>query len=132
MDVNRERLNREMEDRRYALGMRTWRALSERAGIAYETLRALRAGSNPSGATVRDLETALQWEHGSIDAVLAGGDPTPIESETDSTDDDLSVSEKFDKVWAELEYLTEEVKRLRERDRRVSEPTPGDRDLDTG
>lgn len=128
-DVNRERLNRHMEDRRYELGMRTWRALSDRAGIAYETLRALRAGSNPSDATVRDLETALKWERGSIDAILAGGQPTPrVDRHVDlhdsgraeddlSADRELSVQEQLRMVTEELRELRAEVKALRERDR---------------
>lgn len=117
-DVNRERLNRHMEDRRYELGMRTWRALSERAGIAYETLRALRAGSNPSDATVRDLETALRWERGSIDAILAGGEPTPradrhVELRDPGRAED-SVAVDREPTVAELAAEVERMKRANE------------------
>ena len=72
-----QRLDELMRDRRFALGIRTWRALSERAGISYETLRAVRAGGNPGDATADGLERALRWKPGSIRAVLAGGEPTP-------------------------------------------------------
>jgi hypothetical protein len=115
-DSNRERLNRHMEDRRYELGMRTWRALSDRAGIAYETLRALRAGSNPSDATVRDLETALRWERGSIDAILAGGEPTPrVERHVGLRDSARAEDDLADRppTRQELEEITAEIRRLR-------------------
>ena len=71
-----QRLDELMRDRRFVLGMRTWRALSERAGISYETLRAVRAGGNPGEATADGLERALRWQPGSIRAILAGGEPT--------------------------------------------------------
>jgi transcriptional regulator with XRE-family HTH domain len=67
-----------MEERRQALGM-TWAEVASEAKITVETLRAIRRGNNqPSTLTKRGLERALQWQTGSIQAVLAGGDPSPV------------------------------------------------------
>jgi hypothetical protein len=72
------RLDEAMRLRRLTLGMKTWRELAQAAGISYETLRALRNGEGrPADATVHGLERALQWEAGSIEGILAGGDPRP-------------------------------------------------------
>lgn len=73
-----ERLSEYMAARRLALGMKTWRDLSARAEISYETLRALRAGGRPSEATTHQLERALQWEPGSVRTIITGGEPTPL------------------------------------------------------
>jgi transcriptional regulator with XRE-family HTH domain len=66
-----------MDERRQALGM-TWAEVASDAKITVETLRAVRRGNNqPSALTKRGLERALQWQSGSIDQLLKGGDPTP-------------------------------------------------------
>ncbi|MEH0564689.1 helix-turn-helix domain-containing protein [Streptomyces scabiei] len=49
-----------------------------RAGVSDETLMKIRKGASARSSTYRKLETALQWEHGSIATVLAGGKPTPL------------------------------------------------------
>ncbi|MEU7831297.1 hypothetical protein [Nonomuraea sp. NPDC049129] len=67
-----------MEERRQALGM-TWAKVASEAEITVETLRAIRRFKNePSTLTKRGLERALHWKPDSIDAVLAGRDPTPL------------------------------------------------------
>lgn len=67
-----------MEERRQALGM-TWAKVASEANITVETLRAIRRLKNePSTLTKRGLERALHWKPDSIDAVLAGRDPTPL------------------------------------------------------
>jgi|SRR5690606_7104785 len=72
-----ERLAQAIEARRGELGL-SLREVAERAGITGETLRAVRRGSNePSQLTKRGIERALRWAPGSVDAILAGGDPTP-------------------------------------------------------
>jgi len=70
-----ERLDEAMNGRRLDLGM-TWGELAVTAKIAEVTLRAIRRGANlPTSLTKRRLEDALEWEHGSIEAILAGGEP---------------------------------------------------------
>ncbi|MEU8040958.1 hypothetical protein [Streptosporangium sp. NPDC049078] len=74
---NHKRLASAMSARREELHM-TWVKVAESAGITTETLRAIRHGDNsPSTLTKRGIEAALQWEPGSIDMVLSGGEPTP-------------------------------------------------------
>lgn len=74
-----KRLDEAMTRRRLDLGMKTWRDLAQAAGIAYETLRALRkAEGGTAEGTVHGVERALQWQVGSIERILKGGSPLPI------------------------------------------------------
>lgn len=77
---NRKRLGQAVVARRIELGMRTTKALSEEASLTPRMLGDLENGrrDNFSGGTKAQIERALQWKPGSIDATLAGGDPTPI------------------------------------------------------
>lgn len=76
-----ERLDAVMEDCRLDLGM-SWRDLANKAGLSYEGLRAVRRGDRrPNALTKRRLEDALNWAHGSIDAILDGAGPTPAEDQ---------------------------------------------------
>lgn len=60
----------------------TWEALADKAGFSSNHLRRIRRGDYwPSELSARDIERALRWEHGSIDAIAAGGDPTPAQPE---------------------------------------------------
>lgn len=75
-----ERLDAAMDARRLDLGL-TWQEVAQAASISPATLRAMRAGTNmPSALTRRRLEDALRWERGSIQAILDGGDPTPVDA----------------------------------------------------
>jgi transcriptional regulator with XRE-family HTH domain len=67
-----------MDQRRRDLRL-TWDQVASQAGIHRETLRQIRIGKGdirPLSAT--GIEDALQWEHGSIDNILAGREPTTI------------------------------------------------------
>jgi transcriptional regulator with XRE-family HTH domain len=73
-----ESLGVAVRDRRTALGM-TQSEVSERGGPSVETLRAIennRAG-RLSPRMRRALERVLEWESGSLDAILAGDVATP-------------------------------------------------------
>ena len=91
--------------------------LSARAGISYETLRALRAGSNPSEHTERALEDALQWTHGSVRAVLNGDDPATAESRSpmDQAEADATHSER------KARELVDRIQRLNQREQAAVE-----------
>lgn len=79
----RERLSTLMEDRRLALGL-SWREVAQRADLAYETVRALRTGDGGvQSLTAANLDRALQWQTGSVERILAGGDPLPMERAED-------------------------------------------------
>lgn len=105
MSTRHHRLNELMQARRLELGMKTWRALATEAGISYETLRALRSGENITSGSAHSLEGALQWEPGSIDLILDGGDPTP-RGETASPREKLR--REVSALEAELEALLAE------------------------
>lgn len=78
-----EHLEAHMNLRRLELRL-TWAEVADRAGISRDTLHRVRRGKDPN---VRDLtkagiENSLGWSPGSVDAVLAGGEPTPVEEWT--------------------------------------------------
>lgn len=65
-----------MDERRAELGL-TWTEVARRAGLTPEALRLIRTKSTDLQRSTKDgIERALLWEPGSVDAVLAGGDPT--------------------------------------------------------
>jgi hypothetical protein len=74
MDITRAArtaLEQAMNAKRLDLGI-TWREVSVRAGVAYETVRNLRAG--PSGVdqlTLRKLDKALGWDGGHLEKIAA-------------------------------------------------------------
>lgn len=77
-----------IQRRRVELRM-SWRDVSTAAGMSYEGLRAIRKGDrHPNPVTKGRIEDALQWSPGSVDAVLAGGGPTPEQSERPDYDVD--------------------------------------------
>lgn len=63
-----------MEERRLELNLE-WRDVAKHGELSYETLRALRRSGKASALSKRRIETALLWLPGSVDAVLAGGEP---------------------------------------------------------
>lgn len=78
-----ERLNEAMNRRRLELRM-NWRQVSEAADVSYEGLRSIRRGDyRPTELTARGIDEALQWEPGSVLAILDGGDATPIKAHAD-------------------------------------------------
>lgn len=67
-----------MEQRRVELRM-SWRDVTKAAEMSYEGLRAIRRGErHPTAVTKGRIEDALEWSAGSIDAIIAGGEPTPM------------------------------------------------------
>jgi hypothetical protein len=71
------RLARLVQARRVTLGMLTQGALSEATGISSRTIGRLERVGEIGPNAARRVEVALGWAPGSIDDVLAGGDPTP-------------------------------------------------------
>lgn len=75
--AERTRLADEMDRRRIALSLR-WEHIAEKARISTTHLRKFRRGdAGASDVVLAALEDALQWERGSIAAILDGGQPTP-------------------------------------------------------
>ncbi|MGH3095120.1 MAG: helix-turn-helix domain-containing protein [Streptosporangiales bacterium] len=125
-----ERLDQSIEQRRLELGL-DWKDLAASVGIADVTLRNIRRGRNaPSVLNKYRLEDALGWKHGSVDAILDGGDPTDANAVSDSSRDaprqlsPAEVSRRIDETIAMLQDL----KRVTERDETQSQPEePRDR-----
>lgn len=75
-----------MDGRRKELGLR-WADVAERGGITTQTLRGIRAGTRqPRGLTRAAIERALDWEPGSVDAILAGDKPTSVTQPVEGAD----------------------------------------------
>ena len=79
-EAPRRRLARLMDERRDELEL-LWNDVAKLAGLTREGLRTVRVGNrNIKPETRRGIERALQWERGSVRAILSGGEPTPLES----------------------------------------------------
>lgn len=76
-----KRLGRAVEERRLsaALHFATQDQLAALAGVSRRTLTTLETGGRVRRATLTRIEHALDWAPGSVDALLSGGDPTPVE-----------------------------------------------------
>jgi hypothetical protein len=75
----RQRLARLMDERREELGLH-WNEVAEDAGITKEGLRSVRFEVRQiRPKTKRGLERALDWDAGSFDRILEGGDPVTTE-----------------------------------------------------
>lgn len=88
-----ERLDRAMNERRLQLRPRlNWRQVAEAANISYTALRAIRRGAyRPAELTALALDEALQWGHGSVYALLDGGEPMPLSLEEGDAAEDPRV-----------------------------------------
>lgn len=80
VDDRRGRLGQRVRERRMELGLSSPVA-ADRAGINRDTWRNLEAGTRAiRDYNHRPIERALNWQAGSIDAILAGGEPILAES----------------------------------------------------
>ena len=71
------RLSDLIEQRRLELGLR-WKQVAKAGGISYESIRAIRSGTaDMRSLTGHGIETGLRWEPGSVERILAGGEPGP-------------------------------------------------------
>lgn len=73
-----KRLGSLIIDRRVALGMKTSKSLAEAAGVTPRLIGDLENGrrSSYAAATKAAIEQALQWQAGTVESILAGGQPT--------------------------------------------------------
>ncbi|MEU2992548.1 hypothetical protein ABZ772_19670 [Streptomyces griseoincarnatus] len=72
------RLARHIEHRISELGLE-YAEVARHAEFSIEVLRKMRHGTKARGSTYRKLERALQWDQGSVAAILAGREPIPLE-----------------------------------------------------
>ncbi|MER6834289.1 hypothetical protein ABT320_09855 [Streptomyces cellulosae] len=81
----RTRLAQYIERRIAALALE-YAEVCRRADISDETLGKIRKGMKARGSTYLKLERALEWEQGSIAAILEGGEPT-LRADSERSDD---------------------------------------------
>jgi hypothetical protein len=120
----RARLAELMDQRRRELQPKlTWDQVALKAGIHRETLRQIRNGTSTDirPLSAAGIEDALGWKHGSIDAILAGGEPTPIgEAEPDRFSEGIATAN------AVLDAVEQDPK-LRDRLRKILSAGSGHR-----
>lgn len=81
-DNPRTRLGDAMDQRRAHLRMQ-WNDVADKAEISVAHLRRVRNGTqalNP--VLMAAIDDALQWQRGSVQAILDGGEPIPLKSTT--------------------------------------------------
>lgn len=89
----------------------SWRDVSRVAGMSYEGLRAIRRGDRqPTAMTKARLEDALRWAGGSVDAILAGGEPAEAthRDALGAPEPELETDEERE-IW-QLRNLSEETR----------------------
>jgi transcriptional regulator with XRE-family HTH domain len=103
-----ERLDLAMTKRSLDVKKR-WVQIAKEAGVSTAALGAIRRGEyRPSPHTARGIEDALEWEPGSIDAILAGGQPKPKRTPDESI---RSLQKSTQELRATLERLRAEIRR---------------------
>lgn len=76
------RLAEKLNDRRIALRLQ-WQEVADRAGISAAHLRNVRNGQGALGDLAEaNLEDALRWKRGSVNAILQGGEPVEVAAVT--------------------------------------------------
>ncbi len=93
----------------------TWKQVSDKAGLSPQGLRDVRAGEGAiRPLTKRGLEDALEWAPGSVDAVLAGGEPSSASDGLQRVDENLDEKAR---ILGEIDDL---LKRATPRQSRVA------------
>lgn len=99
------RLSEAMEKRRLELRMK-WTQVAERADLSQAGLGAIRRGErSPSPLTRARIEHALQWAPGSVDAIMAGGEPANAAQASDVSDVVRELLVERARLTASLEEL---------------------------
>lgn len=103
------RLGDYVVSRRTELGYRSQGALEEASGISYRTLSRLENGGRVRRSTLLTLQRVLEWEFGSVDMILAGGDPRPLSKRRASALQDpdyLEARASFDRLVEKYDFET--------------------------
>lgn len=104
-----KRLGDYVVSRRTELGYRSQAALEKVSGISYRTLSRLENGGRVRRSTLLTLERVLEWEFGSVDRILAGGDPRPLSKRRASALEDpeyLKARASFDLLVEKYDFET--------------------------
>ncbi|MER7814044.1 hypothetical protein [Streptomyces sp. NPDC096153] len=115
-DAGPIRLGKVVEQRIKELGLEySW--VAREADFSVETLSKIRKGVRVRGATYRRLERVLRWAADSADAVMAGGEPTPLPDAADGEEpvvaalpvEELAPDRRVDAIMTILEDLPPRV-----------------------
>lgn len=107
----RRRLTQLIEQRAGELGL-DWNGVAELADLTKEGLRGVRFGNGRMRIKTKGgIERALRWSTGSVNAILAGGDPTVADRSTGARGNEAEEEDQF----AKMDRLYEEWKRDPER-----------------
>jgi len=128
MDADRDRLRQAIEARAAQLRLRL-QEVASRASMSLSTLGRVRAGVGAlTPYVVASLEDALEWTHGSVQAILAGDAPTPVSR---PVHDDPAVAEILTSAYLtprQKSALVSELSRLRaQEDPGTTDTNPRDR-----
>lgn len=117
MDRDWKLLGQTVARRRAELGL-SQVEVAHRGPLSLDRVQAIE-GAKKSGyrlGTLAALERALEWEAGSIEAVLDGGQPTPIRQPSPVT-----AADRTERLLAENERMIRLLNDLSERERRAVE-----------
>lgn len=99
-----------MDERRGELGL-TWDQVAEQAGLSTETLYRAASGRSMRTTTKKGIERALRWRNGAVDAILAGGKPTPEKESSSLHYDDSKDVAELKQIAASLLEHVEQLRR---------------------
>lgn len=108
-DKAEQRLEQAMNERRLDLGMR-WNEVARRAGVSTETLFRFRKGLRTE-ETTHAVERALQWQRGSVDIILAGGQPSADAGTSEVRHDDRNDVAELKRMAAALIEHAEQLQK---------------------
>lgn len=109
MDADWERVARAVVRRREDLGL-SQSDLAHDGGVSIDRVSAIERATSTSyrSATLRAIERGLQWERGSIDVILAGGEPAEAQRRPTRS----PRGDDFDSVIARIRQNRERRERL--------------------
>lgn len=97
-----------MDDRRAELGM-TWDDVAAAAQVSTETLHRARGGRSMRTTTKKAIESALQWQPGSVESIAAGGNPASA-----AVDPGPSVDERIERLQTTITDLLDQARGMQE------------------
>lgn len=109
-DIHVERLWDLSQQRVDELG-KELQGIADDAGVSTQTLYKWRKGQRVKGSNDRAIHRAFRWELGSREAILDGGDPTPLAAEVAHPEHAPPAPTPTD-VDAEMEEAVERFRKL--------------------
>jgi DNA-binding Xre family transcriptional regulator len=111
-EETRARLNEVMANRALDLDLR-WNQVATRAGMTYSNLHRIRTGQIAiTSRAARGIDRALEWQPGSVEGILSGREPVPIDAAPDRVDPAREELMEKHKIDTRLFGLAEADRRL--------------------